>query len=97
MDDYSLLYTQRALGDLAEIIGYIAEDDPTAASHFGQSLLDHIEVLRSFPRMGETVRSRPQFRRILHTPIYVYYRISENPRRVEVLHLRHAARKPTKF
>jgi plasmid stabilization system protein ParE len=30
--DYRLLYTQRALNDLAEIIGYIAEDDAEAAS-----------------------------------------------------------------
>jgi plasmid stabilization system protein ParE len=54
--DYTLLYTQRALNDLAEIIGYIAEDDSFAAAQFGQSLLDHIEVLKGFPRMGEIVR-----------------------------------------
>ena len=30
--DYRLLYTQRALNDLAEIIGHIAEDDADAAS-----------------------------------------------------------------
>src|SRR5690242_9245706 len=36
--DYRLLYTQRSLGDLADIIGHIAEDDPEAASRFGNSL-----------------------------------------------------------
>lgn len=38
--DYRLLYTQRALNDLAEIIGYIAKDDAEAASRFGASLED---------------------------------------------------------
>ncbi|SPE45764.1 hypothetical protein SBA7_970021 [Candidatus Sulfotelmatobacter sp. SbA7] len=35
--DYRLLYTQKALKDLAEIIGHIAEDDAQAASRFGKS------------------------------------------------------------
>jgi plasmid stabilization system protein ParE len=40
--DYRLFYTQKALNDLAEIIGHIAEDDAEAASRFGSSLLDHV-------------------------------------------------------
>lgn len=48
--DYRLLFTQRALNDLAEIIAYIAQDDPEAASRFGDSLLDHIELLTRFRR-----------------------------------------------
>jgi plasmid stabilization system protein ParE len=51
--DYRLLITQRALNDLAEIIGHIAEDDTEAASRFGNSLLDHIELLTRFPHMGK--------------------------------------------
>jgi plasmid stabilization system protein ParE len=47
--DYHLVYTQRAISDLAEIIGYIAEDNPDAASRFGHSLLDYLDLLRSYP------------------------------------------------
>jgi len=50
--DFCLRYTQRALNDLAQIIGYIAEDDTAGASRFGSSLLDHLELLTRFPRMG---------------------------------------------
>ncbi|HEY6764424.1 MAG TPA: type II toxin-antitoxin system RelE/ParE family toxin [Candidatus Sulfotelmatobacter sp.] len=46
--DYRLLYTQMALNDLAEIIGHIAEDDADAASRFGSSLLDHVDLLVRF-------------------------------------------------
>jgi plasmid stabilization system protein ParE len=50
--DFRLLFTQRALNDLAEIIGHIAEDDAAAAERFGNSLLDHVELLTRFPHMG---------------------------------------------
>jgi plasmid stabilization system protein ParE len=92
--DYRLLYTQKALNDLAEIIGGIADDDAEAASRFGSSLLHHIELLARFPRMGGMIRKRPQVRKLVHSPILVYYRVYEDRREVELLHLRHGARKP---
>jgi plasmid stabilization system protein ParE len=95
--DYSLFYTERSLDDLAEILGYIALDDSEAAVRFGESLLDHIELLKCFPRMGQAIHKRSCVRKLLHTPILVYYEIKENKQRVEVLHLRHASRKPPKF
>ena len=50
--DYRLLFTQRALNDLAEIIGHIAEEDDEAASRFGNALRYHVDLLTRFPRMG---------------------------------------------
>jgi plasmid stabilization system protein ParE len=38
--DYRILFTQRALNDLAEIVGHIAEYDGEAANCFGSALLD---------------------------------------------------------
>jgi toxin ParE1/3/4 len=92
--DYRLLYTQKALSDLAEIIGYIAEDDAEAASRFGNSLIDHVELLARFPRMGGTIRKRLGVRQLLHSPVLVYYQVHENKRLIEVLHFHHGARKP---
>jgi plasmid stabilization system protein ParE len=91
--DYRLLITQRALDDLAEIIGHIAEDDSDAASRFGNTLLDHKELLSRFPRMGSTIRERSQVRKLSHSPIVVYYQIRKDKHLVEILHLRHASRK----
>ena len=84
--DYRLLYTQRALNDLAEIIGHIAEDDAEAASRFGSSLLDHVDLLARFPRMGSIIRKRPQVRKLLHSPFLIYYRVDEKSRMIEILH-----------
>ena len=95
--DYRLLYTQRALNDLAETLEYIAEDDADAASRFGASLLDHVDLLSRFPRLGGSIRKRARVRKLLHSPMLVYYRIHEEERFIEILHVRHGARKPTKF
>ena len=58
MDYYRLLFTQRALNDFADIVVYIAEDDDEAASCFGAALLDHVDLLKRFPRMGTGDRKR---------------------------------------
>lgn len=92
--DYRLFYTQKALSDLAEIIGYIAEDDTEAASRFGNSLLDHVELLARYPRIGGIIRKRKQVRKLVHSPVLVYYQIHEDKLLIEVLHFRHGARKP---
>ena len=92
--DYRLFFTQRALGDLAEIIGYIAEDDDEAALRFGSALLDHVDLLSRFPRMAGTLRRRSRVRKLVHSPILVYYQVHEDKHLVEVLHFRHASRKP---
>ena len=92
--DYRLIYSQRSLNDLAELIGRIAEDDTEAASRFGTSLLDHIDLLARFPRMGASIRKHKGVRKLLHSPILVYYEIDEGNREVEILHLRHGSRRP---
>jgi toxin ParE1/3/4 len=92
--DYRILYSQRALNDLAEIIGHIAEDDANAASRFGSSLLDHLDLLTRFPRMGGIIRERARVRKLLHSPFLIYYRVDEDKREIEILHFRHSARKP---
>jgi plasmid stabilization system protein ParE len=95
--DYSLLFTQRALSDLADIVEHIAEDDAEAAALFGNALLDHVELLTRFPRMGSTIRKRSRVRKLLHSPILVYYQIRADKRLVEVLHFRHGSRKAAEF
>jgi plasmid stabilization system protein ParE len=95
--DYRLLFTQRALSDLSEIVAHIAEDDEEVASRFGEALLDHVDLLGRFPRMGNTTRKRSRVRKLVHSPILVYYRIHEDTSLVEILHFRHGSRKPAKL
>lgn len=92
--DYRLTYTQKALSDLAETIGYIAEDDADAASRFGNSLIQHVALLARFPHMGSVVPKRPKVRRLVHSPLLIYYHIREAKKEIEIVHIRHGARKP---
>jgi plasmid stabilization system protein ParE len=94
--DYGLIYTRKALNDLAQIIGHIAEDDALAASRFGSSLIAHVELLARFPRMGGLIKERHLVRKLLHSPFLIYYQIRDADREIEILHIRHGARKPPK-
>jgi plasmid stabilization system protein ParE len=72
-------------------------DDDKAASRFGRALLDHVDLLGRFPRMGNTIRKRPCVRKPVHSPILVYYQFHEEKRLVEILHFRHGSRKPPRL
>jgi plasmid stabilization system protein ParE len=95
--DYRLLCTSRALADLAELISPIAEDDGAAARRFGGSLLDSVELLWRFPRMGGLIRKRVLLRKPAHRPVVVYYQLREDKHVVEILPIRHASRKARRF
>jgi toxin ParE1/3/4 len=90
---YKLLFTEDALSDLEVVLDYISTDSPSAAEQFGRSLLNHVELLQSLPRIGVPVPGRPGVRKILHSPVRVYYRLHEEPRLIEVLHFWHSARR----
>ena len=97
--DYRLVFTKRALNDLNQVIGRIADVDKDidAAFHFGSALLDHVDLLTRFPRMGPVIRDRSRIRKLVHSPIVVYYRVHDARQLVEILHFRHAARTPASF
>jgi plasmid stabilization system protein ParE len=91
--DYRVVYSQRALADLSEIVQYIAVDDGEAASKYGGGLLDHVDLLVRFPRVGSLVSQRRRVRKVVHSPILIYYRVYERRRVIEVLHFRHGSRR----
>ena len=90
---YKILFTEDALADLEVILDYVRADNPSAADRFGTSLLNYVELLESFPRMGVPVRRRPGVRKIFHSPVRIYYRLHEDRSLIEILHLWHGARK----
>jgi toxin ParE1/3/4 len=90
--DFRVVYSEKALADLEAILDQIAIDDPEAASRFGTSLLDHVDLLRRFPMMGAAIPERARVRKLTHTPIVAYYTVRLDRRTVEILHVRHGAR-----
>ncbi|MBV9888086.1 MAG: type II toxin-antitoxin system RelE/ParE family toxin [Acidobacteria bacterium] len=90
--DFRVFYTKRSLDDLAAIVERIAIDDASSASRFSVALLDHIDLLASFPRMGSPLPAQPRVRKLVHSPVVAYYRILATRKTVEIIHLRHGAR-----
>jgi plasmid stabilization system protein ParE len=67
------------------------------AEHFGNALLDHIRILASFPFLGARLLRRPAVRKLLHSPIRVYYRVDEKRKAVEILRFSHVAQREPDF
>ena len=94
---YQILYTEDSLEDLRVVLDYIEVDNPRAAHRLGVALLNHVELLREFPRIGAPMQGRTGIRMMLHAPIRVYYRVHEEKRRIEILNFWHVARMPPGF
>jgi plasmid stabilization system protein ParE len=45
-------------------------------------LLDHIELLARFPRMGSAIQKRPRVRKLVHSPFLIYYRMDDDKRMI---------------
>ena len=90
--DFQIQITEAALADFEEILTYSWVNFPATAETFGNAILDHLAILKSFPYVGSPVKGRPGVRQLIHTPIVLYYRVRKSPNVVEVLHFWHGAR-----
>ena len=90
--DFQVVYTEPALADLQEVMAWSWERHPGTSGRFGTALLNHVDLLAKFPYLGTPVRGYPGIRRLHHSPLHVYYRISQSVKRVEILHFWHSAR-----
>ena len=89
-----VVITKPALNDLAEIVRYIAGDNPEAATWVGNGLIDRAESLAELPLRGRMVPERKQrdCREIVWKPFRIIYRVSEEKKLVEVVRFWHGAR-----
>lgn len=71
-----LKFRIRALRDLDEILGYIADQngDEETSKKFGERLYERCDELTKAPGMGAPYRPRPQFRKLNEGAYQIYYR-----------------------
>ncbi|MDT8318094.1 MAG: type II toxin-antitoxin system RelE/ParE family toxin, partial [bacterium] len=50
-----IIWSPLAVGRTAEIAGYIAQDNPSAATKWVATLLDKVQLLKSVPKSGRIV------------------------------------------
>jgi len=91
--DFRVEITDPAIDDLSEIVSYIAQDNPNAASALGNHLLDAALSLGQTPDKGSSYRHIGQVRKLTVRPFKIFYRVNEARQSVEVLHFWHSARR----
>lgn len=92
--DYRVAWSDTALADLHDLVRYIAADDPSVASRFGERISSRVEGLCRFPRRGRKV---PEFRddlvrEVILTPYRIIYEIDDREGVLSVLRVWHGAR-----
>lgn len=91
---FTVVLSRIAIRDLAEIVEYIARDNPPAAKRVGHSLVAQLRRLEEFPRIGRIV---PEFqietlREIIQAPYRIVYQINDPAVSIEVARFWHSAR-----
>ena len=89
-----VIYTKRSRKDLKTICDYVAADNPSAALKLGLDLMDYMERLCRFPKMGRFHRSRDvgEIFELSHRGYRIFYLVPEAGETVEIWHIRHGAR-----
>jgi len=92
--DFQVIWSDKAITDLRDICSYIAQDNPEAALRMGNGILDHVQILAKFPLIGPAYPrgTRGPLREIVFRSYRIFYDVSEESGRVDILHVWHAAR-----
>ena len=90
---FKILYHEDALDDLEEIFDWSLDKHPESTSRFATEFFNHLDLAAAFPYIGLTVRSQSNVRRLIHSPLIIYYRVDELRESIEILHVRHSSRR----
>ncbi|MEO5924676.1 MAG: type II toxin-antitoxin system RelE/ParE family toxin [Bryobacteraceae bacterium] len=91
--DFQVRISEAALTDFEEILAYSWANFPNTSERFGIALLNHLNLLKTFPFIGSPIAGRDGVRQLVHTPILIYYRVDESRELVEILHFWHGSRR----
>ena len=86
-------YTIRAHADLKEIYEYLEQRQPAATQYIKSTIERHIEWLTNFPYMAPaTDEAGVRELTLTRHPYKIYYEVAGEE--VQILHIRHARRRP---
>lgn len=86
----NLIWTEPALRQLEEIIGYIALDRPSAAQKVAKTIFATTSHAERFNLLGRSITEFPvpNYRQLWINPCWIYYRITGGD--IYILHVRRA-------
>jgi toxin ParE1/3/4 len=88
----NIAWSAEALGDLASLRAFIAQDDPMAAKRVALQILQSVKLLSDHPSAGRAGRV-PGTRELVvpRTPDIVPYRVADNG--IQIIRVYHATRR----
>ncbi len=91
MQSYTIVFTDPATADLRHIRGYIAQDNPAAASRIAVQLIAACDGLEYLPERGRPGLIRGTRELATIRPYIIIYRVRS--KQVEILRVWHGAQK----
>ncbi|MFH2047696.1 MAG: type II toxin-antitoxin system RelE/ParE family toxin [Pseudomonadota bacterium] len=84
-----IIWSPLAIVRVSEIVDYIAQDKPSAAEKWINTIFSNVEQLKSSPEMGRIVPEikNNQFREIVYGNYRIIYHISK--KQISILTIRH--------
>ena len=84
-----IVWSPLAVDRASEIAGYIAQDKPSAAEKWINTVFSKVERLKSSPEIGRIVPeiSNKQFRELIYGNYQIIYRIEK--KQISILTIRH--------
>jgi plasmid stabilization system protein ParE len=96
---FEVIWAYQARRHVREITDYIGQDDPAAAARFARDLVLRAASLGRFPRSGAVYVHRRGFevRQIAYRKYRIFFRVRPRLKWVEILAVRHGARREPRF
>ena len=84
-----IIWSPLAIDRTMEIAEYIAQDNPTAATKWVETLFEKVQLLKSSPKSGRIVPEthREDIRELIYGNYRIIYRVGKN--RISMLTVRH--------
>jgi plasmid stabilization system protein ParE len=91
-----LRYSPRAARDLDSIFQYLSERSPRGAANVMAAIFAATEFIRRHPEAAPKVPRIPGIRGVIapRYPFKVFYRVLPEQDVIEIVHVRHSARRP---
>ena len=92
MAKVKIIWSDRALKDIEEIINYITEDSEYFAINFASKIINTVEILKDFSKTGRIVPeyNSSKIREILYRNYRIVYKIERNI--VEIITIFHGSK-----
>ncbi len=84
-----IIWSPLAVDQASEIADYIAQDNPTAAEKWGNTVFSKVEQLKSAPEIDRIIPeiNNSQFRELIYGNYRIIYRIEK--KQISILTIRH--------